>query len=67
MAELRCRFYLTDGSGPEREVTMQEWVAAEREAGFSNTTGRPDLPATAGFAGKHVGGRVEYVTGETDD
>lgn len=67
MAEFRRRFYLTDGSGPECEVTMEEWVAAEREAGFNNRMGRPDLPATAGFAGKHIGGRIEYVTGEADD
>ena len=66
MAKFRCRYYLTVDSGPEREVSMEEWVAAEREAGISNTAGHPDLPATSGFAGKSTGGRIEYVTGEDD-
>jgi hypothetical protein len=65
MTEFRCRFYLTEDSGPEQEVSMEEWVAAEREAGFNNTMGRPDLPATAGFSGKRISGRVEYGTGGT--
>lgn len=55
------RYWLTDGSEPEREVTMAEWVAAEREAGFHNTMGRPEEPATWSWGAGHMSGRVEFV------
>lgn len=32
-----------------REVTKEEYVNAERAAGFHNTMGQPDEPATASF------------------
>src|SRR5688500_1051709 len=60
------RCFLTDGDGdrPGREVTMAEYVAAERSAGFHNTQGKPQEPATAGFSGtvggRRVAGRVVY-------
>lgn len=61
----RYRYYLTEGDSPEREVTKAQFVSAERRAGFTNTMGEPDEPATAGFSGRHgdtkVGGRVVYV------
>lgn len=56
------RYWLTDGAEPEREVTMQEWVAAERAAGIYNTQGREDEPAKWGWSGGHMSGRLEYVT-----
>lgn len=57
-----ARYFLTVAGGPEREVSMAEFVAAERRAGFRNTMGRPDLPATGGFGNSREGlrGRVEY-------
>jgi len=50
-------YYLQVGDEPEREVTMQEWVAAERRAGFYNTMGHPERPATGGFSDGKIKGR----------
>lgn len=62
------RYYLTLGDSPEQEVTKAEFVRAERAAGFRNTLGQPDEPATAAFsgpvAGRPTSGRTRYVTGE---
>lgn len=63
------RYFLKSGSDPEREVTKQDFVAAERVAGLINTMGQPDEPATAGFSGwidgkRKVAGRVEWHSGE---
>ncbi len=33
------------------QVTKQEYVRVERAAGFNNTMGQPDEPATSGFVG----------------
>jgi hypothetical protein len=35
------------------EVTKEQFVAAERDAGFHNTLGQPNEPATAGFSGRY--------------
>lgn len=40
------------------EVTKAEFVRAERDAGFRNTMGEPDEPATGGFHGHGVTGKV---------
>ena len=40
-------------SAPWREVGKAEYVALERLAGFHNTTGQLDEPATSSFHGKH--------------
>ena len=63
MTVVSYRYWLTDGAEPEREVSMEEWVAAERAAGFHNTMGRPEEPGTAAWSAGHMSGRVEYVTG----
>lgn len=57
------RYFLQIGNEREREVTKAEFVSAERNAGFRNTMGQPDEPATAGFGNSRIGtrGRVEYV------
>lgn len=58
----RALYFLQSGDGPEVEVTMEEFVAAERRAGFYNTMGRQDLPATAGFSdGNGTSGHVIYL------
>lgn len=61
----RYRYYLTEGDSPEREVTKAQFVSAERRAGFYNTMGQPDEPATGGFGGRHgdtkIRGRVEFA------
>lgn len=54
------RYFLSAGCR-EREVTKAEFVRAERKAGFRNTMGQPNEPATASFSNGTVSGRVEYV------
>lgn len=61
----RYRYYLTEDDSIEREVVKAQFVAAERAAGFTNTMGQPDEPATAGFSGRfgdaEISGRMVYV------
>lgn len=67
MSDDEYRYFLRAGYGtdePWEEVTKAEFVAGERAAGFHNTMGQPDEPATAGFGGHGVSGRVQYVGGE---
>lgn len=52
------RWFVTEG-GVEVEVTKAVWVAAERRAGFINTIGHPEEPATAGFSTGRTSGRYE--------
>jgi len=57
----RDRYFLRVGSATRwQEVTKEEWVSAERSAGFHNTMGRPDEPATAGFSNGSVSGTLRY-------
>jgi hypothetical protein len=55
------RYYLTE----EREVTKEEFVSAERRAGFVNTMGQRDEPATTSFSGRagdtEISGRTVYI------
>lgn len=44
----------------EREVSKEDWVWAERLAGFHNTMGKPSEPATAAFSAKGIRGWIEY-------
>lgn len=43
-------------------VTKEEYVRHERAAGFHNTMGQPDEPATSSFSSSVYGyeGRLEY-------
>lgn len=59
------RFFLKFGSNPEREVSREEYVHAERAAGFHNSMNQPDAPATASFGAGMVSGRSEYYTAVT--
>jgi hypothetical protein len=58
------RYFVTTDDRGEREVDKAEFVNVERRAGFRNTLGRPNEPATAGFGstGVHgsLSGRIEY-------
>lgn len=40
------------------EVSKADYVAAERNAGFHNTLGQPEEPATSAFSGKGMNGRT---------
>lgn len=54
------RYFLTRSGGHETEVTKEEFVLAERAAGFKNLHGPSSEPATAGFSDNDVIGRVRY-------
>lgn len=43
------------------EVSKEVFVRAERAAGFRNTMGQPNEPATAGFFGNGIHGRIRYA------
>ena len=52
------RYLVTRPGGPEQEVSVSEWQAAERAAGFTAPDGRN---ATAGFTGINgISGRIEF-------
>ena len=50
------RYYLTKGSGPERQVERGEWLAAARSGGFDELGWLP-MSFTAG----QTSGRREHV------
>lgn len=54
------RYYLTEGEAAEREVPKERYVSAERLAGFVNTLGQADEPATASFSNGALSGRIAY-------
>lgn len=57
-------YHLRYNAGEWIEVTMEDYVKAERAAGFHNTLGEPDQPATVMFNGKDgphtVQGKTTY-------
>lgn len=58
------RYYLTTPGTPEVEVTKAEYVRAERAAGFHNTLGQPEEPATAAFGTAKISGRTDWGSGD---
>jgi len=44
------KYLLKDGDGPWYEVSKRQWVMAERMAGFHNTMGQPNEPATSSWS-----------------
>jgi hypothetical protein len=67
--ELRTKYFIKEGDGPEREVTVEQYCRAERRSGFYPRGIGPDdprylqRPATAGFGSSfsNVSGRIQYV------
>lgn len=68
------RYFITRDNGREREVTVEEFVMAEREAGFNGPGhySNPVSPATGSFSKtwypntereRNLSGRTEYVSG----
>jgi hypothetical protein len=43
------RYFLRHSTDDWTEVTKEEYVRAERQAGFHNTMGQPNEPATSSF------------------
>lgn len=64
---LTSRTYWVDG----QQVTVADYVAAERAAGYHNSQGRPDQPATSAWKGpgpdgqQHTG-RIGYISARWD-
>lgn len=60
-----CKYYLTEDGETWTEVTKEEYVAAERAAGFRNFKGKDEDPATAGFSSSSYKkkGKIDYVAG----
>ena len=50
-----------------QEVTKEQWVRAERIAGFRNTMGQPDEPATRGFTGGGIRGTIKQRREKTSE
>lgn len=55
------RYYVTTDHRGEREVGKDDYVNVERQAGFRNTHGRPDEPATGSFGDGWLSGRIAYA------
>ncbi len=61
------RYFIKLGDGPEREVSLTEYCAAERNAGFyPKGPSRSDpewmtTPATASFSNGSISGRIVYA------
>lgn len=65
-----CKWFLSatlGGEKVEREVTREEWIHAERRAGFhqiapfySNSSTNPLQPATGGWSSGDLSGRIEH-------
>jgi len=62
------KYFLTATLGDEqieKEVTLEEYCRAERQAGFrpkmsSDEPGYMTTPATASFSSGNISGRIEY-------
>lgn len=54
------KYYLGAIGLPEQEVSKEEFIRAERAAGFRSKFG-PHQVATGGFSGAGMSGRVVYV------
>jgi len=55
-------FYLSDDYGQTwRQVSKEEYVRAERAAGFRNKLRQPKEPATGSWSRGSKAGRTEYI------
>lgn len=57
---MKERYFITIFGESEMEVTKEEYVQHERAAGFHNTLGQPDEPATSAFNNGYDRGRIKY-------
>lgn len=59
---MKMLYCLSKCDGPKQYVTKEEFVKAERMAGFNNTMGQPTEPATQGFFGWIDGHSIRGMT-----
>ncbi|MFK4131996.1 hypothetical protein ACI2KR_06830 [Pseudomonas luteola] len=60
------RYLIVRPGEEEKEVTKEEWIQAERAAGFKPKLASTDpeymaICATSGFVGQGIAGRIEYI------
>jgi len=61
------KYYLKGNWEKEyKEVTKEEYIRAERSAGFRSKFGDNEI-ATAGFSGHGVDGKVDYEKGDYNE
>lgn len=61
MEDYEVKYYLSHPQLGEKEVTKEEFIQAERAAGFRSKSGRDDVCATGGFSGNGISGHVRYI------
>ncbi|WP_391557166.1 hypothetical protein [Robertmurraya sp.] len=61
MDDYEVKYFLSHPQFGEKEVTKEEFIKAERAAGFRPKSGRDDVCATGGFSGKGLSGSVRYI------
>jgi hypothetical protein len=57
----KAEYYLIHPQLGEKEVTKEEFIKAERSAGFYPKSGNPNDCATGGFGYDGLQGSVKYV------
>lgn len=58
------KYYLSHEILGEKEVTKEEFIKAERAAGFRSKSGNDNECATGGFSGNGLRGHVRYIENE---
>lgn len=61
MDDYEVKYFLSHPQLGEKEVTKEDFIKAERAAGFYPKSGNPDDCATGGFGGNGLSGTVRYV------
>ena|SRR5665213_397553 len=61
------RFFLKTDWTSWQEVTKEQWVKAERNAGFINTMNKPDELATGGFNARGISGMIISSSTKPED
>ncbi len=61
MKNYKVEYYLSHPQLGEKEVTKEEFIKAERAAGFYPKSGNPNDCATGGFGGNGLSGSVRYI------
>ena len=60
MDDYQAKYYLSHPQLGEKEVTKEEFIKAERAAGFRSKSGSMDDCATGGFTGNGISGSIKY-------
>ena len=61
MTDYEVKYFLSHPQLGEKEVTKEEFIKAERAAGFRSNSGSMDDCATGGFSGNGISGSIKYI------